>query len=344
MSIVVMKCDTCKREIELQRNIRGLESVGRCTITHGCRGSLYQVKLHPDYIRGTIPDSVTGLDDWKQRKILHDHTQTIERNEWTITHNMGVVPAVSVFVDRPIEGDLNNREEITPQDVIPIDSNTIKLVFDRAWSGIAQLVSRQSDPDLLRPTTRELIETEDAIQISNQGEITIATRVNPSIISPDLSASVISLVMEYDTTSGAIIQELYSADDTPTLLSPWNGSEYDRIVVNVNSTRQPYTVRSFNALTQNMTSGNIDSGSTFKFNQVDPAGTGSNFRDIDAGEIIILLASKPFDNVDKLTDQYIDVLKVTPTLNPFGFFYNNGEFFATPDIVTRVFPQILNID
>ena len=333
-----MKCDTCKREIELQRNIKGLESVGRCTITHGCRGSLYQVRLHPDYIRGSIPDSVTGLDDWKQRKVLHNHTQSIERNEWRIVHNMGVVPTVSVFVNRPIEGNLDNREEITPDDVVAVDRNTLILRFERAWSGIAQLVSRQSDPDLLRPTTREVIETEGAVQISNKGEITIATRVD------NLSASVISLILEYDTSSGALIQELYSADDTPTLLSPWNGSDYDRIVVNVNSARRPYTVRSFNGLTQNMTSGNIDSGSTFKFKQVDPAGTGNNFRDIEASEIIILLASEPFESVDKLTDRYIDVLKVTNELNPFGFFYNNGEFFAIPSVVTRVFPEILNID
>ena len=114
MAVVVYKCDVCKREIQLQRKIRSLESIGRCTITNGCRGSLYQIDLLEDFVRGALPDPVSGLDDWQQRKVLHNHEQAIERDEWIIEHNMGSFPIVSVFVDRPIEGDLENREEITP--------------------------------------------------------------------------------------------------------------------------------------------------------------------------------------------------------------------------------------
>jgi len=344
MAIVVYKCDTCKREIELQRNVSGLETFGRCVITHGCRGSLYQVNLHPDYIRGSIPDPVSGLDDWKQRKVLHNHTQSIERDEWIIEHNMGVVPSVSVFVDRPIQDDPDYQEEITPDDVIAIDDNILKLVFDRPWSGNAQLVSKQSDPNLLRPTTRIFEETETQFQISNLGEISIATRINPADPTLDLSEPIISLLVEFNTTLGGLLSELYSADDQPSLNSPWRGSEYDRVVINVNSARQPFSVRSFNAITQNITVGNVDSGSTFKFVGVDPTGTGSSFRDIEKGEVLILLATDPYDIVDKVLDRYIDVYDVSDTKNQFGFFYNNGEFFATTETITDVFPTILNID
>lgn len=343
MAIVVYKCNTCKREIELQRNITGLETVGRCVITHGCRGNLYQVDLFPDYIRGTIPDPVLGLDDWKQRKVLHDHQQPIERDVWVIEHNMGVVPSVSVFVDRPIQGDPDNREEITPDDVTAVNDNVLTLTFDRPWSGIAQLVSKQSDPDLLRPTTRAIEVTEEAFQISNLGEISLATRIYPTNPTLDLSGPVVSLLIEYNATSGSIVNELYSADDQPSLLSPWRGSAYDRIVVNVQSARQPFTVRSFNGITTEMTVGNIDSGSTFKFVGIDQDG-GDNFRDIEKGEVLILLATDPYDIVDKVLDRYIDVADVTADNNPFGFFYNNGEFFATPETITDVFPAILNID
>ncbi len=344
MAIVIYKCNTCKREIELQRNITGLETVGRCVITHGCRGSLYQTKLHPDYVRGSLPDPVIGLDDWRQRKVLHDHQQPIERDEWVIEHNMGVVPSVSVFVDRPIQDDPDNREEITPEDVTAISDNVLVLKFDRPWSGIAQLVSKQSDPDLLRPTTRIFEEEEEPFQISNLGELSIATRIYPSDPALDLSGAVVSLILQFNSTSGNVLSELYSADDQPSLLSPWQGSAYDRIVVNVQSARQPFTVRSFNGITTEMTVGNIDSGSTFMFMAIDPTGEGTNFRPIEKGEVLILLATEPYDIVDKVFDRYIDVADVTEENNPFGFFYNNGEFFATPDIITDVFPAILNID
>lgn len=344
MSIVNYKCDTCKRDIELPRNITGLETVGRCVITHGCRGSLYQTNLFPDYIRGSLPNPVVGLDDWKQRKVLHNHRQTIERNVWIIEHNMGVIPTVSVFVNRPIEGNEDNQEEIVPVDIIAIDDNVTQLIFDRAWSGRAQLLSKQSDPNLLRPTTRIMEDTESAVQLSNLGEITIATRINPVLSNPDLSQPVISIQITYDSTSGAIVEELYSADDQPSLLSPWRSSSYDRIVVNVNGSRQPYTVRSFNGIVPDITTGGIGSGSTFKFTQVDPNGTGLSLRNIDDGEILILLASSPYDTVDKILNKYINVSTVTSENNSFSFFFNNGEFYATPDIVKNVFPAIINID
>ena len=133
MAVVVYKCNVCKREIELQRNKKGLESTNHCIITHGCRGELYQIDLFEDFIRGKFPDDVAGLDNWQQRKVLYNHSQTIERSTWNITHNMGTYPSVQVFVDRPIEGDEDNIEEIFPEDIIIVSKNTIQLVFDRAW-------------------------------------------------------------------------------------------------------------------------------------------------------------------------------------------------------------------
>ena len=337
MAITTYKCDTCNRDIELLRNPKGLEVMGRCIITHGCRGSLFQTNIHQDYIRGSIPDPVVGLDDWKQRKVLHNHSQAIERNEWIIEHNMGVVPSVSVFVNQPIQNNPDNQTEITPTDIIALDDNILKLVFERAWAGNAQLVSKQSDPNLLQPSIRVATEDEETpFQISNFGEISIATRLDI-----DEEEPIISLLVEYNTTQGTTVQEIYEIDDQPSLNSAWQGSAYNRIVVNVNSTRQPFTVRSFNGITTNMTSGNIDSGATFKFISIDATGTP---QPINKGEILILLASSPYDIVDKILDQYIDVYDVSDTNNQFGFFYGNSEFFATSDIIINVFPPILNVD
>ncbi len=70
MAIVVYKCDVCKREKEYIRNVEGIEKIQRCTITHGCRGKLFQVELLPDYIRASSSARVLGLDEWRERKVL----------------------------------------------------------------------------------------------------------------------------------------------------------------------------------------------------------------------------------------------------------------------------------
>jgi len=333
MAIVVYKCDTCKREIELQRNIEGLEHVGRCNITHGCRGKLYQVRLLPDYIRGTIPDPVSGLDDWKSRKVLHNHAQAVERDEWIIVHNMGAVPIVSVFVDRPIEGNLDNREEITPDDIIIVNDNTIRLVFSRSWSGIAQLVARQSDPDLFKPTIREAVEVESPIQFSSGGEISIATRIGSFN-----ATSAISLEVEFTTPSGITDTVQYSIDTEPSLASPW--VDYDQGVI---VKGQIYSVRSFNGIVPEMTFGAIGSGSTFKFTGVDSSGGTGTPSPIATGDILVLLAGSPYQPVDKILNQYVDVTDVTSEKNPSGFYYNNGEFFVVPEVPRDVYPLIRSV-
>lgn len=333
MAISVYKCDTCKREIELTRNVKGLETVGHCIITHGCRGSLFQTELHPDYVRGSIPDPVVGLDDWKQRKVLHNHVQSIQRTEWVIEHNMGVLPTVSVFVNRPLENNLKNQEEIIPIDIIAIDDNILKLVFDRAWAGNAQLVSKQSDPNLLKPKIRVTTKTADTYQLSNLGEITIATKA---------TSPYISLLIKFISSTGQEFEHEFSIDNQPSINSPWQDA--GRVIINSNSVRQPFQVRSFSGITNDIRSGNITSGSTFTIIAIDESGTGANFRNIKKGDVLILLASAPYDIIDKIIDKYIDVYNVSDINNPFGFFYNNGEFFATAPTVTPVFPTILSID
>lgn len=331
MAIVLYQCDVCKREIELQRNIEGLETIGRCVITQGCRGSLYQTDLFPDYLRGQIPDDVSGLDNWVQRKVLFNHAQAIERDQWIIAHNMGTAPIVSVFVDRPIEGDLDNREEITPDDVIYQTDDIVVLNFSRPYSGIAQLVGRQSDPNLLRPFERLFTTEAPPIQISNNGEISIAT-----LTDVDLGSESISVGIQYNTESGTSPQVLYGVDDQPSINSAW--VDYDRVVFK----GKIYTVRSFSGLVPEMTTGIINSGSTFFFNQVD-WNDDQITESIETEEMLVLLASSPYDIVDKQRNRFIDVTSVTATQNPFGFYYDSGEFYALESIVQTVYPFIRSV-
>lgn len=329
MTVIVYKCDTCNREIEIPQNINGLETVGRCIITHGCRGKLYQQKVLPDYTRGNLSPGVDGLQNWIPRKVLYDHTQTIQRDTWTIQHDMGTAPVVSVYVDRPTSQDPNNREEITPDDIIIQDENIVILKFDRPWSGIAQLVTNQSDPHIF--DTQPIVQSETARQFSTSGEITIATRINTVG-----QNNIVNINIEYTNVNQTTIDQQYVADDQPSINSPW--IDYDRAVIK----GKIYTIRSFNAIIPEMTSGVITSGSTMQFNAIDPNNDG-NFRQIQQGEVLLLLSQHPYQVVDKITNQFVDVSKVTSDQNNFGLYYDNGEFYNQPDIIETIYPPIRSV-
>jgi hypothetical protein len=331
MAIVVYKCDVCKREIERIRNPKGLDTIQKCIITHGCRGKLYQIKVLEDYSRGSFPEDVSGLDNWLQRKVLYNHNQAIERTEWIITHNLGTLPAIQVFVNRPIEGNEDNQEEIQPLDIILVDNNTIKVVFDRKYAGIAQLTTRQSDPNLLNPVTPTSTAETTFQQISNNGEITIATRI--STVGTNVNTNIKLL---FNTTQGSTPTISFNADDQPALDSAWN--DFNTIILK----GKIYTVRSFNAITSEMTSGIIGNGSTFVFSAIDPISTQA-FRNITSDEVILLTANSPYSTFDKIVDKYVDVSDSSSDATVFDFFYDSGEFFVQSTIIQSIYPHIRSI-
>lgn len=347
MAIVVYQCDTCKRQVELLRNIKGLETIQRCVITHGCRGRLVQANLLEDFSRASIPDEVEGLDDWIPRRVLYNHTQTIENSVWIITHNLGTFPSISVFADRPLTDDETNREEITPGDVQIIDPNTLLLRFDRPRSGIAQLVARASDPQLFNPIPTAAAAAIPSIQISSSGRIILATRVKSEWAATNFG---IELVF---TTGGQSTAVAYTADSDPSSVTAWNGT--DRVVIR----GKTYQVREFDGIAGEMATGAVLNGNTFRFKgfdydrgvdsggnltyeyQVDPADVaGSPYLPVNPGDVYILLAAAPFDTADKITNQVIDITSVNTTQNPYAMYYDSGEFFASESILISLFPSV----
>lgn len=336
MAIVLYKCDTCKRTKEIERNISGLETVGRCTITYGCRGKLYQEKLLPDYIRGSIPKDVTGLDPWVKRKVVHDHQQPIASTVWTVHHEMGVRPSVIVYVSKPIESNPEYMEKIDPYSIQVVDDNTIKLIFERAYSGYAQAYSNQSTP--IKAGDEKVVRkqcTTSAVapqQISNMGEITIATRV-----SKFFEADEVTLRVKFTTTNGSTPETEYVADNQPSIYSAWVTEDLVYIKGEV------YTVRSFNGITNEMYNGVINSGSTFNFTGItDNSAPGINdLRALNRDDAFILLAKPPFETVDRIKNYIIDLTAVTDTKNKFDFYFADGEFFANSNVVESVYPSIV---
>lgn len=325
MAVVVYKCNTCKREKQFVHNPQGLETVGRCTITFGCRGTLFRTNFLRDFQRTNLPDPVPGLDDWFARKVLHNHTQAIAQEQWTITHNMGTFPSVSAFVDRPIQGNPDNRDEVTPTDIVVVDENTVRLVFDRRQSGIAQLVARQSDPDLFDTESVQPETQPSSLQLTNNGELTLATLINTFNEEP-----VLTFDITYQPSSGSPITITHAVDLQPSIDSSW--SDVDRVLIK----GKIYKIRSVNIIDQ--IASTIPTGSAFRFTQVVPgSGTPQN---IEKGQVLLLFADQPFGTVDKNTRQSIDVTSVTQNTNTFSLFYDSPELYARPDIVQQVFPPI----
>lgn len=322
MAIVTYKCDVCKRKIELIRNIHGLETPSRCIITHGCRGHLYHKDVKQDFTRGRTPPDVVGLDNWQQRKVLKDYEQAIERDEWTIVHNLGNSVNVSVFVNRPTEDDPDNRDEIEPDDIIIISPDAIKLKFSRPYSGIAQLIARASDPHLLNPVIAAPEQVASAQQISNLGEISLATK-----ISTTGEAANMAVQLTYSTPQETTQVLNYIADDQPAIESPW--VDYNKVVIKGNI----YLIRSFNGIAPEMATGVIGNGSTFRFTGIDGNPPVKN-------DVFLLLASSPFTVVDKITTQLVDISVITEDANPFALAYDTGEFFVDPTVEQTVYPPI----
>jgi hypothetical protein len=288
---------------------------------------LFQEEVLLDFIRGQRPPPVLGLEDYVQRRVLFNHTQTIARDEWDIVHDLGTSPSVQVFVNRPTSEDPDNTIEILEQDQEIVSPDELILRFDRPETGIAQLIARQSDPILLRPLQVLFEPTIPPQRLTASGELTIATLDTTVGVEP-----LITIEVEFQIAGGGIAIFTYTADDQPSIVSPWVG--VNKVII----VGKSYTVRSFpiiNAEVLRLTT----NGSTFQFTGVDPNGI-VNFQPINANDMFILLADPPFENVDIIEDEAIDVADVTSTNNPFAFALSGTEAIADPVVVTRIFPLI----
>lgn len=245
------------------QNKAGLDWVGNCNITLGCRGQLIQQQVYQDYIRGNIPPNVVGLKNWVQREILYNFTQTVTRQNWVITHNLGIMPSVQVYVNQPISGNEENLVGILPTDIVYNNENQLTIILPTAYVGIAQLVGRASNPDILNPRPRSAsVTTETTMQLTHQGEITICTRVstidiplglvNPITGLPNMMAG-LPVTITFTPSVGNPLTVGYVASNIKSRLSPW--SDIDRVLFK----GRVYTVRTFNIQTGNV---QISNGST----------------------------------------------------------------------------------
>lgn len=263
MAVVTYQCTTCHRQTDIIQNQQGLEWVGHCNITLGCRGTLYQVEVKPDYIRGVPTPDVVGLKNWVQRKVLFNFTQGVANTQWVIQHDLGTAPSVVVYINQPTVSNPNNQVEVLPQEIVYNTDDQLTLIFSTAYSGIAQCIARSSNPDILSPRpTPPVVTTPPTVQLSNQGIVTIATRVltigDPTNVSISLAYTLGSSTSPTDIT--------YIASNVPSDLSPW--SDTSSVVVR----GKTYTVRTFNVQTAQTTSGQVSDNSSVQLLSINSTG------------------------------------------------------------------------
>ena len=309
--IVTYKCDTCKREIELKENSKTIPPY-RCIITLGCRGFLIPIQRRYGELTEVIPERVEGLKDWQQRKVLYNHIQTIKNDQWRITHNLGTVPVISVYKDLNID----NRfaVEIQPDEVIVIDEDNIILKFNEKVSGIAQLIAKETDPDLYNPKRTVTEEQVDTIQTTSNGILTIATKTLYSSAEVTFKGSFEERTLILPVVSTGIYQ------------TPWSG------INEILFKQQPWFVQEIPiGIDDAILTSIIEQGSTVKKITLD--GTKP-----DSFEVFILLGKSPYQGLsDRELDKIIDFKKYqesSPVLQ-------QTELFANTSLITTIYPYII---
>ena len=313
MAIVVYKCDTCKREIELPQNKKGLEVVQRCIITEGCRGKLGQQSIKYDHSRGSFPSTVVGLQDWAQRKVLFDFTQTISSTTWTVTHNLGTEPSIVVYIAKQSSSVVQTVTGITVVEKttyqqVPLDELEVTIVnenqlivtfpsptFTSGQTGIVQCIARSTKP--ITNVAAPVATTVSYIQLTNSAELSIASIDN---------STTLNLTLEFITPTGTVVPVNYVVDNIPSVTSPWTG--YTNILVNGRN----YTVRSFNVVNNItlFTNGTIPNGSTVRIVSIDTTATITN---IDTASKTITISGDYTSTI--LTDDEITITDNTGGAN-----------------------------
>jgi hypothetical protein len=213
MAVVVYKCDTCKREVELIQNLTGLEVMSRCMITNGCKGKLLQTAVKPSYIRGKLPDpDPSGLKDWIPRRAYFKQEQKTALRTWKVQHDLGTNPSIQVHINL-VDGTMIDTTDYEYSYTSPFE---LSVVFPEARSGIVQCFARSSVTD----EKREVILTQapevvSKLLITGSSVLTLAVPPAPY----DLSGLKIGFI---SSVSGGIVYHQPITFTTQTsATSPW---------------------------------------------------------------------------------------------------------------------------
>lgn len=340
MAIIVYKCTTCNREIELVEQPRGLEVMKRCIITDKCRGTLYRTSRKQDFAVGRYPADVNGLNNWAQRNVVYTHTQTIAKIIWEIEHDLGVNPSVQVVVDRQTVEDgsiITSQIEVEPEIITIIDENNLTITFDRPETGTAQIIARST-----RSTSNvEIVEAGITyLPVTTEGIMTVALDLDSNQF-PD------------GVEEGTYLVRLYFLDQE-TL----DETAYDSAVFSDFTAQSPVNTSAWDDTTEIFVGGDvytvftIDIGNPVADLEAPSAGavlfqagvSTIGFPHNQAPNMVVLLSNAPHANADKNRNQiFRPDLNIGPTLSLDSFIFADDEIVVDSTKVEGVFPPVYSI-
>ena len=312
----VYECDVCTRRVRIPQNKYSVDVVQRCIITLSCPGKLHRVTQTKD-INSTpaLTPGVAGLQDWFQRRVLYTHEQQIKSVEWNIAHNLGNNPSIQVFVETLVDGGVV-LVETSDYTTTVVDPNNTTLTFTKPAAGVAQCIAYASrNTANANAQALPTVVTVADMQVSNIGELTIATiDTDPTV----------SITIRYRSPiTGAETAVVYpTVDNVASTLSPWVGTS--RVYIG----GKTYTVRSFNIV------------------QVAPPAINGSQMVITCSsnnpmDNVLLLGLPPFSVPDRVRDKLVDVTVINTTQPE--LYYNAGEVFCSPSIISSTYPFILAV-
>ena len=222
MSIVVYKCDTCNREIELPQQKSGLEVMSHCIISHGCKGKLIQTYIKTSHIRGKLPNpDPNGLVDWVPRKVYSKSEQTVPLKQWKVHHNLGTHPSIQVHIT------LSSGQQIETSDFTTtyVSLNEANISFPEPRSGFVQCFARTSIVNDVQTNTssNQYVKPTEYTNITGGAVLTLSTPVEFNV--DGLKIGFIS-----DTDVPVYLEPLTFSSRTSSLSPWWTQSVQDELV------------------------------------------------------------------------------------------------------------------
>ena len=324
MAIVVYKCDTCKREIEVPQNIHGIEIMSRCIITSGCKGKLSQTQVKSSHIRGKLPaPDPTGLKDWVPRQTYYKQEQPLLLRVWKIKHNLGTNPSIRVSVELDGGGSVETDEFVTNH----VNLFETWITFSEPRKGNIQCFARTS----ITEETRELLRTPaPARQMIDLTANNILTLAVPSTFQDRITITFLS------TTTNTLITLPPMVLPTTVLAdSPWKTFTTINSDVFFMGTRMK--IKTINIASHMTNAGiSVPDGSVFYFN-----GYSTSEYPLQAKQVYALLSHHPHSKYDRNMSQLVDLSSITASAVVGTTKLLDNSLLIDPQLVQVTYPKIV---
>lgn len=345
MSTISYKCATCKREVELLENQKGLTIIGRCILTDGCSGKMQTIERNPYNVRESYEYFDTDYLENNSRNKFFKHIQKNVNTVWRITHNLNNHPFVVVYLNT-----VNGVEKIdnSAYQVEYYDANTL-LITGISGSGVAHCTARTSNRDSVIAAT----DINTSFQVTVGGTFTFAIpkyltklegtpTVTPTPTVPldlfDIGTIKIEIGITRPNEDEVVCFEKIPVDQTS---SSWLGT--NEIMIR---NRRNYYVKMKNILNfttfdnASLTFADIPNGTKIRFLKID-YGTGIQ-QDIPSRGAFLLLSKYPFKIADKVVNKVIDLGEIIES--PYWYMtYQDGEVFISTDAIENTYPDIRKV-